>query len=284
MDPTEYYIPSTLMEALEVLRDIEGTLLAGGTDLIPQMRDRTWHLPGVIDLSRLSELRYISQVNGRIHIGSLTTFKDILDSALLRREARSLVEASAEVGSPQIRNQGTVGGNIGNASPAGDLLPPLLTLDADVHLRSLQGERIVRLAELLLGPGRTAIGEDELIHHIRFEQLSQDTFNSFRRLGNREGMAVSIASCAVAIKRNDGSQVEDIRVALGAVAPTAIRCPDVEHSMRGKPLTIKSIETAARTASQECSPIDDIRGTAEYRRHVAFHLVRRSLTAVMEVA
>lgn len=277
-----FYSPETLQEALNLLAENRGRVLAGGTDVIPQMRDRRIQTQALIDTTRLIELRFIRQEDGCIQIGSLTTYDDLIHNPLLLNEASALVHAAQLIGSPQTRNRGTLGGNIGNASPAGDTLPPLLVLNAQVHLISRGDARVINLHDFLQGPGQTAIEAGELIHHVSFNQLPTGTKTVFQRLGNRNGMAVSIASAAVAIRLDQDQCAEEVRLALGAVAPTAIRCPGAESILLGEKLSDVLINTSAKVAAQECSPIDDVRATAAYRRHVVEQLVRRVLTGIME--
>lgn len=284
MEHISFYSPETLDEALRILHDEGGRVIAGGTDLIPQMRSESREDRCLIDTTRLSEMQFIREEGENILIGSLTTYKDIVDSSYLRRDAGSLVQAAFHVGSPQTRSRGTIGGNLGNASPAGDTLPPLLTLNANVHLCSVDGERSLRLEDFLLGPGKTALKKNEIIHHLSFEKPSHGTRTSFMRLGSRAGMAVSIASSAVVLRVNAKGIVEDARIALGAVAPTAIRCPEAEGLLMGELVSDELIAAAALSGSQECSPIDDLRGTARYRRNVVFHLIKRCLDSMVEVA
>ncbi len=282
MERYTFYSPETLAEALKFLDEGGGRVIAGGTDVIPQMRDGRFQSRCLIDTTRLEEIRFIKEENGRIKIGSLTTYDDIVQSTLLQREAVALVQASSLIGSPQTRNRGTIGGNIGNASPAGDALPPLLVLNACVHLLTLDGERAIQLKDFLRGPGQTAMKEGELIHHISFDRLLEETSMVFLRLGNRAGMAISIASAAVALQLDERGIVKDVRIALGAVAPTAIRSSKAEAVLMGNRGTDDHLDSAAKAAAQECSPIDDVRATAAYRRHAVTHLVRRGLYAAVE--
>ena len=279
MQEFDFYSPRTLEEVYRALADPGGRLVAGGTDVIPQMRDGRFRARRLIDLTRQPDLRFIERYNGRVHIGALTTYAQMIASSLLQTEAPALVQASSVVGSVQTRHRGTLGGNIGNASPAGDTLPPLLILNAQVSLVGVDGERTLPLTDLLRGPGRTAITPHQVIHHVSFERLPDKARMIFVRLGNRRGMGVSVASAAVALQLDSASVVREARIALGAVAPTAMRCPDAEKALTSQPLTDSLVEEAARIASQECSPIDDVRGTADYRSRAVVHLVRRGLQA-----
>jgi CO/xanthine dehydrogenase FAD-binding subunit len=280
MQEFEFYSPRTLEEVCQALADPGAHLIAGGTDVIPQMRDGRFRARRLIDLTRQPDLRSIEEHNGRVHIGALTTYAQMMASSLLQTEAPALVQASSLVGSVQTRHQGTLGGNIGNASPAGDTLPPLLVLNAEVTLVSEDGERSLALAELLQGPGKTAIGGREVIHHVSIERPRPNASSILMRLGNRRGMAVSVASVALLLRLGEDKVVDEARIALGAVAPTAMRCPRAETLLSGEPLTRTLVEEAAQTAAAECSPIDDVRGTAGYRRNAVAQLVGRGLQAL----
>ena len=268
--------PSSLAEVCQSLVG-GGRLIAGGTDVIPQMQDGRFKADRLIDLSRLAELNYIQQQNGAVVVGALTNYTAMMASPVLQQAAPLLIQAAAEVGAVQTRNRGTLGGNIANASPAGDTLPPLLALNANVTLVSATGERTIPLAALLQGPGKTALAPNELIHHVSFQSLAGGTNSVFLKLGNRKGMAIALVSAAVVLRSGQGQRVEDVRIALGAVAPTAIRCPRTEALLQGQPLTDSLIDAAAALAVQECSPIDDVRSSAGYRRHAVRMLVRRGL-------
>ncbi len=272
--------PPTLDQVCRTLAETGGRLVAGGTDVIPQMCDGRFQAERLIDLSRLTELSYIEPQNGAIQIGALTNYTRLKHSPLLQVEAPLLVQAAAEVGSVQTRNRGTLGGNIANASPAGDTLSPLLALDAQVTLVSTDGARSIALADLLQGPGQTAIAPHEVIRHISFDRLPANAKSVFLKLGNRRGMAIALVNAALVLQLGEKDRVEDARIALGAVAPTPIRCPRAEAILKGQPLTATLIEEAAKTAAQESSPIDDVRSSASYRRHAVKILVRRGLQIV----
>jgi CO/xanthine dehydrogenase FAD-binding subunit len=243
------------------------------------MRAGSLTVERLVDLSRLRDLRYVVCEDGMTHIGAMTTFAALLSSPLLRERAPALARASALVGAVQTRNRGTIGGNIANASPAGDTLPPLLAMDALVTLVSVRGERTVPLVDFLLGPGQTAIAADEILHHVSLPRLPAGARSAYLRLGKRKGQAISVAGAAVVLQLDGRGQIEDARVAMGAVAPTAIRCPRCEVALRGARLSEEVVAEAGRIAAQECDPIDDVRATARYRRHVVGQLVRRALWA-----
>lgn len=277
MKEFQFYSPKTLEEAFDLLENKGGKLIAGGTDVIPQMADGRFQTDLLVDISYLDELNFIKQKGNSIQIGGLTSYSSLLNSEVLDSVAPLLVEAAATVGAVQTQNRGTIAGNIGNASPAGDLLPPLLALDAVVKLSNQGGERQVPLSEFLLGPGKTDLSQGEIIHHISFEILDAGTRSTFIKLGNRRGMAISVVNTAVVLKINHEENVEDVRIALGAVAPTPIRCPEAETLLLGKKATSTLLEEVAETAADESSPISDIRGSAEYRKHASRVLVHRGL-------
>lgn len=277
MQEFNFESPPTLEEVCHRLTETGGRLIAGGTDVIPQMQAGRFQADRLVDLSRVTELSYIAPKNGSIHIGALTNYIKLINSPLLQAEAPLLIQAAELVGAVQTRYRGTLGGNIANASPAGDTLPPLLALNAAVTLVSTSGQRTLPLADLLQGPGQTAMASDEVIHHVSFDRLPANTKSIFLKLGNRRGMAIAVVSVAVLLELDPDSRVKEARIALGSVAPTPIRCPQAEALLKGQPLTESLIEAVAERAKQASSPIDDIRGSAGYRRHMVKVLVRRGL-------
>jgi len=278
MQEFDFVSPGTLEEACRELVEGGGRLVAGGTDVIPQMLNGRFQAGRLVDLSRLCGLlSYIQTREEWIAIGALTTYTEIVESPLLQACAPALVQAAASVGCLQTRTRGTLGGNIGNASPAGDTLPPLLALDARVTLAGLGSERTVPLQALLHGPGQTAIEAGEVIREVLFKRLPDGVKSVFLKLGSRQGMAVSVVSMAVALGLDADGRVSLARLSLGAVAPAAMRVPAAEDLLLGQPLDEAHIRAAAETASRFCHPISDVRGTAEYRRHAVRVLVQRGL-------
>lgn len=276
MTAFEFKSPGTLQEACRLLAVAGSRPIAGGTDVIPQMRDGRFQAAALIDLSRIAGLDAIERVNGDISIGSLATYTTMAKSSLLQEYAPFLPQVCEMVGGVQTQNRGTLGGNIVNASPAGDTLPVLLALDATIDLSSETGERSLPLADFLLGPGHTALLPGEIVRQIRFRPLPKGALSLFLRLGNRRGMLISIVSAALVLQVDD-EMVRDCRIALGAVAPTAIRCREAEASLLGRRVDAKLIDEAAATAAAACRPIDDVRASAAYRRHGVGVLVRRGL-------
>lgn len=280
MQEFDFYTAQTVEQACRMLAEPGSRLVAGGTDVIPQMLNGRLRAGRIIDISRLAGLKQVELHGEMVHIGALVTYAELIASPLLQAEAPLLVQAAAVVGCVQTRYRGTLGGNIANASPAGDSLPPLLALQASVTLVSAAGERTLPLEQVLQGPGITALAPAEMIHHVVFARLSPTAKSIFLRLGSRQGMAVAVASAALVLELEPAGQVSDVRLALGAVAPTPMRCREAEGLLVGKVLKEENIERFARTAAEACSPIDDVRGTADYRRHAVKVLARRGLRSL----
>jgi CO/xanthine dehydrogenase FAD-binding subunit len=277
MQRFRFVSPKTVDEACLILATNRCRLLAGGTDVIPKMRHGGFPVDLLVDLAGLDDLRFIREEGCLVVVGALATHMDMIHSALLQQKALVLVQAASMVGAYQTQNRGTLGGNIANASPAGDTLPALLALNASVTLISQDGERTVSLQQFLLGPGKTGILLTELIKQISFAGLPVGARCGYEKMGKRNGMSIAVASAAAVILPGTNGTVQEVRLALGSVASTPIRCPWVEAALQGCTLTEKLIEQAAQLASQECSPISDIRSTADYRRSCVSVLVRRVL-------
>jgi CO/xanthine dehydrogenase FAD-binding subunit len=247
--------------------------IAGGTDLMVTLTgELAPHPASVIDLWAVDALRGIAIDGDALSLGALTTYTDMRRSALCREHVPALVEAAATIGAAQIQNRGTLGGNIANASPAGDTLPVLLAADAVIVVGSGRGERDLPAAEFWTGYRQTALAHDELIVRIRLP-LAADRETRFRKVGTRRAQAISKVVLAVAW-RGDGSW-RDVRVALGSVATTPIRATATEQALEGRPPTPETADLAAETLAGELAPIDDVRSTAEYRRLVAARVLHR---------
>jgi CO/xanthine dehydrogenase FAD-binding subunit len=284
MQEFDFHAAETLDDLHRLLAATGGRVIAGGTDVLVQMQRGLFPATCLIDAGRVRDLRFITEKAGWIHIGALTTYADILASPLLHGAAPALVEAAATIGAPQTRSRGTLGGNIANASPAADTLPPLLTLNAQVRLTSSKGERVLPLSDVLRGPRQTCIQPDEIIHRVSFARLPDPSGAAFLKLGNRGGMAIAVVNVAVALVLAGDRRIAEARVALGAVAPTPVRSPRAEAVLVGQLPASETIEAAAQAMLADISPISDIRGTAEYRRRAAKHLFRRALHLSFERA
>jgi CO/xanthine dehydrogenase FAD-binding subunit len=270
-----YLRPATTDEAVRALARHPATVLSGGTDFFPALGDRPATMP-VIDISGVRELRGIAVESDKIRIGGRTTWTDIVRSSL-PRGFDALKAAAREVGSIQIQNAGTVAGNLCNASPAADGVPPLLTLDAEVTLVSAAGSRTMPLSEFILGNRKTARRADELLTALTIPRRLENGASSFLKLGARRYLVISIAMAAVLLVADEANRVTIARVAVGSCSARAQRLGALENDLIGARVDagIGAIVTAEHVAP--LSPIDDMRGTAEYRRHAARVLVRRAL-------
>lgn len=280
--------PATLAEAVQALAETRGVVLSGGTDFFPSRVDRPI-TETVIDISRVRELKGISIEAERIVIGGRTTWSEIV-SAALPRCFDGLKSAAREVGSIQIQNFGTVAGNLCNASPAADSVPPLLTLDAEVHLASASGTRAMPLADFILGNRKTARRADEILTSVSVPRRLENAASSFLKLGARRYLVISIVMVAVTIlndKRNgdvndDRGCVAEARIAVGSCSAVARRLPRLEESLVGASARPGLGKLATVDYFGALSPIDDVRGTAEYRRDASVTLVQRAIEACVE--
>jgi carbon-monoxide dehydrogenase medium subunit len=277
MRPFDLLTPKTLEQALELMADPGGRPIAGGTDLIPLMHADKIRPQRVIDLGRLPNLRGIHpDGDDRVRIGALTTHAQLEASPLLWQRATALAQAARSVGGVQTRQRGTVGGNLAHASPAADVALALLALEAQVTLRSLRGERRLSLSRFLTGPGGTARRDDELLTEVSFALPGSGAGSAFRKLGKRSAMIIAVVGVAVVLKLRRGL-IKEARIALGSVAPTAIRAPQAEAALHGRSPDEASFRRAGEIAGQEARPIDDFRATAAYRRRMVAVLTRRAL-------
>lgn len=269
--------PTSLDQALGLLAGGDGWQpLAGGTDLMVQITGELAPPPErILDLWRLDEMRGITLDGDALLIGALTTYTDIRRSDLCREHLPALVDASATIGAAQIQNRGTLGGNIANASPAGDTLPIMLATDTEFVLASAAGERTVAADDFWTGYRQTARRSDELLLRVRVP-LSRGRHVVFRKIGTRRAQAISKVVMALSW-REDGGVWRNVRLALGSVAPTPIRAPSTEAVLEGAAPRRATADHAAATLAGEIAPIDDVRSTADYRRTVAARSLHRLL-------
>lgn len=277
-------MPQTLSEALDMLAEDGSHVLpvAGGTNVIVELREkrRTHHV--LMDVSRLEELRGIRRENGHVVVGGGTTIAELLTDPLIAQFAVPLKEAAAVLASPLVRNRATVAGNLVDASPAADTAPPLLVLDADVELARREGTRHVPLRDFFVGPNRTVIAPDELAVAIRWPVPSPNSLGGFVKLGLRKALACSVVTVAAMVQRDAEGRCQEARIALGAVAPTPLRAYAAEERLKRQSLTPEIIVEAAELCAKATHPIDDVRGTAAYRRRMAAVLARRLLNGISE--
>ncbi len=278
--------PQTLKEALGLLNELEDSIpIAGGTDLLIDLREGSCMAKHLIDLGLIKELRYVREADDMIRIGATTTHAQLVASELIKEKAPVLSEATSSVGSVQIRNVATVGGNLCNASPGADTAPPLLVLGAEVEVASTEGSRNMPLSELFTGPKRNSLAPGELLTAVCFPVPPTGSGASFRKLGRRKGCTLSIINAAAYLE-TDGETCPEARVAFGACAPTPMRIASVEGLLKGKKIDFKTIEEASSACYKLVEPSTRAhsRASEEYRREMSCVLMRRTLTEAYERA
>ncbi|HXZ95079.1 MAG TPA: xanthine dehydrogenase family protein subunit M [Dehalococcoidia bacterium] len=277
----EYYAPHSLEEAFSLLdnRREKAKVLAGGTDLIVQMKNGNARPAVIVDAKKIPELNRLEWIeDGTLHIGAAVPLSKIITCPPVMEKFGILYQACSIIGSMQLRNRGTVGGNICNAAPSADSAPPLLCLGAKAIVARLGGYRIVPLDSFFHGPGQTALAPNELLVGIEIPAPPTRSSGCYLRHTPRQDMdiaVVGVASFLVISKQNNLCQ--EARIALGAVAPTPIRVPQAESILAGRVLTEEAIEEAAERAVEAARPISDVRGSAEYRKEIVKVLTRRTL-------
>lgn len=269
-----YARPQTLPDALALLAGGKARVLAGGTDLYPATQAQDLAGP-VLDLTAIPQLSGITRSDDGLRIGAATTWTDIAETAL-PPALLALQQAARQVGGRQIQNAGTIGGNLCNASPAADGIPPLLTLDAQVDLVSASATRHLPLSTFLLGPRRTAIGPDELLTAIHIPAHALTGTSRFLKLGARAHLVISIVMVAARLMLN-GNRIATAQLAVGVCGPVATRLPTLEARLAGLTLPEAAATITPDSLTPALSPIDDIRATAAYRREAAAELLRRAV-------
>jgi len=283
-DIQKYFAPTSLDQALDCLRDGDVTILAGGTDLMPQSQAGKLRFKRTLmNIRRVPELIGVARQGGDICIGALTTVTELMDNALVQRHLPVLMDACDHFASDQIRNSATLGGNICNASPAGDTLIPLLVLDARVELASKNKGRLnwrsLPLAEFFTGPGKTRRAPNELLVGVRIPLPEPGGVAYFHKFGTRPALDISTISIGIAGTLRRGA-LFNVRVAFGAVAPTVVRAPRTEQALEGQRLDPHSIAQVAEVARDEVTPIDDLRASAWYRKELIHNMTKRMLDHV----
>lgn len=272
-----YFKPRTLSAALEALAARQSRILSGGTDFFPALGDRPLTTP-VVDISGLTEFKGISLNCDQVRIGGLTTWTEVITTPLPRC-FDALKSAAREVGSVQIQNRGTVAGNLCNASPAADGVPPLLVLDAEVELVSVGGTRRVPLADFIVGNRSTLRRPDEILAHIFVPRRLENASSTFIKLGARRYLVISISMVATVVAVDKTGRVAEARIAVGSCSAKAQRLRELENALIGVPAHSGLASAVVREHLARLSPIDDVRATAAYRNDAILTLVKRSLDA-----
>jgi CO/xanthine dehydrogenase FAD-binding subunit len=285
----KYLVPTSIEEALAMLEEYQGQarVIAGGTDLIPQLKKKEREVQCLVDISRLDELKGIQLDGDMIRIGAGITHQQLASSELIREKATVLAEGASAVGSPQIRYMGTVGGNIVNAQPAADTVIPLLALEAEAEIASSKETRLVPLESLFLRPGRSTLDASaEILVALRFRALDGNQGSAFARLAKRKALSLPILNAAVVVTLDgDGTAFEEARLALGPVALTPFRTRKAEEALQGQAVEGEAIQSALGVAAQEAQPRSNpLRASKEYRQEMVKVLLRRALERAVAVA
>jgi len=273
---TAYFFPKTVDEAIEIKRayGVGGQFIAGGTDLLLSLG--SVYTEALIDLSRIPALVEITTRGSTVDIGAAVTYSKIIQNSEIMRIVPLLGQAVRTIGGMQVRNVATLVGNVVNASPAADTLPALYVLNTEVHFTRSKDVLKLPIEEFVVGPGQVVLERDEIVTGISFERPEEGWLGTYEKLGLRKSMAISVASMAVMLQMDSSKSIQ-ARMALGAVAPTAIRVPEAEHLLTGADINDTTIEAVADAASDAARPIDDVRSTADFRTRVIKGLVRRAL-------
>lgn len=282
----ELAVPGSVDECLQILakRGPDTKVVAGGTDLLPQLKNGVLKPGWVVDLSAVAELRAISDApDGGLRIGASVTARELELDARVRSRFPALAESAAMVGSVQVRNLATLGGNLCNAAPSADMAPPLLALDAEAVIAGPSGQRRVSMASFFLGVRRTVLAPGELLLEIVVPAQGAHSGGNYLRHTPRRELDIAVVGVASQVTLT-GGKCTTARIALAAVAPVPLRATDAEQALVGQPLTPQQIERAAELASGAARPIDDHRGSIEFRNHLVRVLTRRTLTTALQRA
>jgi carbon-monoxide dehydrogenase medium subunit len=275
----DYFRPKSLKEALQLKKTIAGAkFISGGTDLIVQIKNRELQPSALISLRSIPGMATI-KVNGGARIGALATISDIIQQTELGNKFPVLVEAAKRLGSVQIRNIATIGGNLCNCSPSADMAVPLLVLEAKVRLQTSKASRKIPLEEFFTGPGESCLASDEILTDILLDPPRQNAKTSFLKKG-RVKMDLAIASLALLLEM-EGEKCHKARIAAGSVAPVPLRLFKVETLLEGNAISQDLMSKAQQLAAKIVSPITDVRATEEYRRHVIGAYIKGGLEKIL---
>ena len=279
------YRPKTLKEALDLLNKPDTVPIAGGTDLVIELREGKCKAENLVAIDHLDELSYIREEDGYIRIGATTKHSHIVESELIKSKASVLSDAAYRIGSGQTRNQGTIGGNICTASPGADTATPLLVLGAITFITSTTGKREVPLTDFFTGPKQNCLKTGELLTEVAIPVPPEGSGGAFQKLGRRQGTTISLVNSAAYIEL-DGDLCTNVRVAVGACAPTPVRIPDVEEQLTGQTISPELIEEVSRACYLFVEPSQRkySRASEEYRREMSCILMKRALLEAYEKA
>jgi len=279
-EPFDFYQPTTLAEASRLLRENGpgGRFLAGGTDLVIAMKEKGLLPKYIVDLKRVPGLAGIRENgDGSLSIGALTTMYAIETSPVIKKKYPFLAQSAAEVGSIQIRNRATVGGNMANATPSADVAPSLIALNATANIAGAAGERTLPMEDFFRGPGQNAMSADEILTEIKIPKTGPQLVGEYIKFSPRDMMDLAYVGVAVAYNLGDDKKCSGVRIVLGAVAPTPIRAKNSEALLEGQVLTEEIAAKVGDEAARESKPISDVRSSADYRRAMVGVMTKRAI-------
>ncbi|HCP15331.1 MAG TPA: xanthine dehydrogenase family protein subunit M [Peptococcaceae bacterium] len=283
MKEFSFFSPGTLDEALTLMNQYKGkaSVIAGGTDIVLELNDRSHHPDYIVDISKIKELRYVKVVDGIVRIGALSTFTDLENDPYLRDHVKSLYSACYYVGSPQIRNLGTIGGNVVNASVAGDTPTAFISLDATVVLRSAAGKREMKLTDFYGGPGKTELEKDELLTEIYFEAPTEQMATAYTKLGKRKALVIVVIGLAVLLEKDCNNICSKAQVVIGAVARYPQRLPLIEHYLVGKPVTKETFDGCRDLFSQTVYEMIPTRASVGYKKESVKGVASKTFDSIL---
>ena len=284
----EFLTTQKIEEALNYLDKFSKVhILAGGTDLLVNLYKESLRLPNfdyLLDISNIPELKIINSINNFIEIGTLVTHSRLINEPLIKNNFPVLTEAAYTIGSTQIRNRGTIGGNIVNASPAADLLPPLIALKAEIELTSGEGKRVLSLEEFLDGPYKTKIQTNELLTKVKIPLLADNYYTDFQKIGRRKALSIARLSLAMVTKIDEEGVFQDTRVVPGSATPYPQSLPESEKAINGKSVLNIDLEGIGKITSKEMVSITGERWSTSYKKPTIAVLIRRALEKIIKEA
>jgi len=279
MQPFDYQKVSSVQDALNAASATKGAsvFMAGGTDLLVQIKEGKIRPQCVIDVKGVHEMDGLAISGDEFSIGALTSIRTLETSPLALEKVPLLAQAAAKLGSVQVRHRATIGGNLCDASPSAETAPALLALDAQAAICGKTGRRVVELGEFFLGPGETVLGHGEMLTHLKIPLTRNRQGSVYYKLSTRKAMDLAFVGVAVLLELDGDDQISKARIALGAVAPTPIRAPSAEKLLEGRVLSLEVARESAALAAQSCKPISDHRASAGYRRAMVRELCQQGL-------
>jgi len=282
----KYLTAGSVEEALSLLSQYgeKAKFVSGGTDLLMQLKRGEAAPECLICLGEIRELDFIAydEIKG-LRVGALTTILNVANSSLIQSKFSILAQAAGMLGTPAIRNQATLGGNLCNAAPSADTAPPLLVLGAKAKTTGVEGEKVVPLEDFFVGPGQTILGQDQLLTEIQIPNMLPHSGGTYLKQKRRQGADLAVVGVAAWVVMEKGV-LKDVKIALGAVAPTPIRARKAEEILKGRKFDQGLLEKSGLAASDEAKPIDDIRSSADYRRQLVAVLTKRAITQAIQQA